>query len=92
MMQLAFRLRRFDRIHGKLPDRLQDLCDMSMPELPTKWFEGKPFIYTKKDRSFTLTADPSIVPDWPPANNQQRETLGLLFEFDAAMSQSSPSK
>jgi hypothetical protein len=94
MTQLAFRLRRFDRIHGKLPDRLEELCNMSMPELPTKWFEGKPFIYTKKDRSFTLKADPSIIPEWPPANNQHRETLGLLFQFDAdaAKSQPSPSK
>jgi len=94
MVQLALRLRRFDLLHGKLPDRLEDLCDASMPELPMKWFEGKPFVYTKKGRSFTLTANPSITPEIALTNNQQREAWGLLLEIDAdaAKSQSSPSK
>jgi hypothetical protein len=83
MSQVAYRLRRFDILNGKLPDRLEELCDASMSTLPTKWFEEKPFVYVKNGHSFTLRADPSIIPEYVAIHDSQRENQGNLYRFDA---------
>jgi len=59
LTRLALRLKWHFQVHGRLPERLEEVCDATMTEIPLKWFEGRPLAYTKTDRSFRIDAEPS---------------------------------
>jgi hypothetical protein len=85
LARLALRLKWHVQRHGQLPDRLEELCDASMPELPTTWFEGKPFAYRKFDRTCRIESETTA---WDLSyahtitNDRLRATYGLLLEMD----------
>jgi hypothetical protein len=79
---LAYRLKRFEVVNTRLPERLQEVCDPTMPTLPTTWFGNEPIGYTKEGKWFRLEASRSIEPDALMTNRGQRLSWGLLLEVD----------
>jgi len=82
MVEMAFRLRRYEFIHGKLPGRLEELIEPSFPDLPTRWFEGKPFVYSTKGRAFTIEANSDVKVEVPLPNDEHRDAWGVLLKVD----------
>ena len=64
LARLALRLRRYYDQHGKFPDKLDDLCDASMPKLRLDWFGNQPITYKHSAAGFRLEIPKSILQPW----------------------------
>jgi hypothetical protein len=84
MARLAVRLKRFHLKHGKLPTKLEEVCDAAMPELPTKWFEKQPLKYTTTASAFRIETSSSLVPNYAVGREDIRQSIGLLMKMDFA--------
>jgi len=83
MMRLGVRLKRFADRYGRLPERLEEICDAAMPELPTTWFEGAPFIYTKEGLAFRIEPSKSLPGVFAgPKGDFTDERYGVLLKMD----------
>jgi len=52
--RLALRIRRYYDRHGRFPERLDDLCDATMPRIRLDWFQGRPLMYTPSTNGFRV--------------------------------------
>jgi hypothetical protein len=82
--RLALRLRRYFDRRGRLPEKLDDLCDATMPKIRLEWFQNQPIVYKPRANGFRLELPESIVP--PEARYRLSETpilsdYGLEIEF-----------
>jgi hypothetical protein len=59
--RLALRLRRYYDQHGKFPERLDELCDESMPTIRIDWFQNHPITYKPSAKGFRLETPAAIL-------------------------------
>jgi len=83
-IRLALRLRRHFDKHGRLPDKLDDLCDKTMPKIRLEWFQNQPIVYKPRANGFRLELPESIVS--PDTRYRLKESpilsdYGLQVEF-----------
>jgi hypothetical protein len=82
MMRMALRMKRHRQLHGKLPSRLEAICDAAMPELPTTWFEGKPFTIMRfTEPGFRIEASESLTAKSETSTPAKKQDDGLLIEI-----------
>lgn len=82
MTRLALRLKRHFQKHQRLPDRLEEVLDAAMPLLPTKWYEGRPFVYTVKGNAFRIEAAAVLSRDIVAGRADLETTWGFLMALD----------
>jgi hypothetical protein len=82
ILRIALRMKLYFQRHGKLPVRLDVLCDSTMPELPTKWHEGQPFEYSQKGLAFRIESSPTLSVDPPARDDHHRTAFGHLIALD----------
>jgi hypothetical protein len=64
LTRLALRLRRHYDQHGRMPAKLDELCDASMPKVSLEWFGDHPITYKPSAKGFRLEVPAEIVPKW----------------------------
>ena len=61
LARLALRLRRHFDKHGKFPEKLDELCDQTMPKIRTEWFQGKGIVYSHSKSGFRLEVPDALL-------------------------------
>ena len=82
--RLALRLRRYFDQHGRLPDKLDDVCDDAMPKIRLEWFQNQPIVYKPSAKGFRLEAPAAILPESERAKVHETPPggeYGLEIEF-----------
>jgi hypothetical protein len=74
--------------HGRVSTWPDQLVEPKFPELPSKWFEGKPFVYSKKGLAFMLEANPEVSAEITLPDDNHRDAWGMLLQIDAPKSKS----
>jgi hypothetical protein len=82
MLRLALRMKLYCQRHGKLPARLEEICDSTMTQLPTKWHEGQAFGYSQKGLAFRIESSPTLSVDPPSRDDHHRTAFGHLIALD----------
>jgi len=62
LARLALRLRRHYDVHGRFPERLEELCDETMPKIRLDWFQNLPLVYVPRVDGFLLDVSPRLRP------------------------------
>jgi hypothetical protein len=83
-MRVALRLRRYRDQFGRLPEKLDDVLDDTMPKIRLEWFKNQPITYKRTAKGFRLEVPESILP--PEERGKVHETplsgdYGLEIEF-----------
>jgi hypothetical protein len=58
--RLALRLRRHYDRRGRFPERLDELCDESMPKIRLEWFQNHPIAYSPSADGFRLEVPEAV--------------------------------
>jgi hypothetical protein len=61
LARLALRLRRYYDQKGRLPGKLEELCDADMPRIRIDWFRNKPIVYAPSVEGFRLEVPEEIL-------------------------------
>lgn len=85
LTRLALRVQWYAQVHGRLPQKLEDVCDSSMQEIPIKWFESKPLQYSVNGNSFRIAAEHCEYIEGaslPSGREDLKVSCGLLIKMD----------
>jgi hypothetical protein len=84
LARLALRLRRHFDQYGRLPEKLDELCDESMPKIRLEWFLNQAIVYKPSAKGFRLETPEGILSSEDRKKLSEKpinSEVGLEIEF-----------